>query len=56
MKENEAKLEYDKLNREELKELNFTGDWELDKKRFTREYEKNQEIFNDLTHNDDDDF
>lgn len=46
--ENEAKKEYDKLTPEELKELNFTGDWELDRKRFTREYEKNLEVFNDL--------
>lgn len=48
MMENEAKKEYDRLTLEELKELNFTGDWELDRKRFTREYEKNLEVFNDL--------
>lgn len=46
--EKEAKIEYEKLTTEELQELNFTGEWELDKKRFTREYKKNLEILNDL--------
>lgn len=46
--ENEAKKEYDRLTLEELQELNFTGEWELDQKRFTREYKKNLEIFNNL--------
>ena len=46
--ENEAKKEYDRLTLEELQELNFTGEWEFDQKRFTREYEKNLEIFNNL--------
>lgn len=45
MKIDEAKQEYDLLTKAELKELNFTGEWDLDKRRFTKEYEKNLEIF-----------
>lgn len=41
----EAKKEYTLLTKEELKDLNYTGDWDLDQKRFIKEYEKNMEIF-----------
>lgn len=50
--ENEAKKEYDRLTLEELQELNYTGDWELDQNRFTREYKKNLEIFHEIIKED----
>lgn len=45
VEKNEVKEIYNLLTKEELEELNYTGDWRLDKTRFTREYEKNLEIF-----------
>lgn len=44
--EKEAQEQYNLLSVDELLELNFTGSWEYDKKRFLKEYSKNQEIFN----------
>lgn len=38
-----AKEQYEQLTVEELEDLNFTGVWELDKRRFTKEFEKNLE-------------
>ena len=31
--------------KELLQELEYTGDWELDKKRFSSAWKKNQEVF-----------
>lgn len=44
--EQQALEQYNLLTREELRDLNYTGDWELDKKRFTKEFEKNFEVLN----------
>ena len=41
----EIKKEYLKLSPKELEELEYTGDWELDKKRFSSAWKKNQEVF-----------
>lgn len=54
--ENKAKKEYDRLTIEELQELNFTGEWELDQKRFTREYEKNLEVLGGLFFEEEDNY
>lgn len=40
--------EYVKMSAEDLEELQYTGVWEQDRKRFTSEYFKNQEVFNIL--------
>lgn len=45
MKEKE---EYDRLTKKDLADLNYTGDWALDKGRFTREYERNLEALNNF--------
>ena len=41
----EIKKEYLKLTSKELEDLDYTGEWELDKKRFSSAWKKNQEIF-----------
>jgi len=41
----QARKEYNILSKEDLKDLSYTGEWELDKRRFIKEYEKNIEIF-----------
>ena len=41
----EIKKEYLKLTSKELEDLDYTGDWELDKKRFSSAWKKNQDIF-----------
>lgn len=45
--ENLAKVEYDLLSKEELTILYYTGDWEKDKKRFTKEWKLTQSILDD---------
>lgn len=42
-----AKKEYDLLTKEELVKLYYTGVWEKDKKRFTKEWKLTQSILND---------
>lgn len=41
----EIKEEYLKLTPKELEDLEYTGDWELDKKRFSSAWKKNQDVF-----------
>ena len=41
----EIKKEYLKLTSKELEDLDYTGEWELDKKRFSSAWKKNQEVF-----------
>lgn len=45
--EEQAMREHELLTKEELKDLNYTGNWELDRRRFIKEYEKNLEILSD---------
>lgn len=52
--EKEVKKEYKLLTKQELQDLNYTGEWELDSHRFIKEYEKNQEILNILNEKDED--
>lgn len=49
MKRNEilAKKEYDKLSLDDLENLEYTKDWEKDKKRFIIEWKLTQDILND---------
>lgn len=42
-----AKKEYDLLTKEELVKLYYTGVWEKDKRRFTKEWKLTQSILND---------
>ena len=42
-----AKIEYDLLTKEELIKLYYTGVWDKDKKRFTKEWKLTQSILND---------
>lgn len=46
MIEDEAKKEYHLFTTEELVGLNYTGEWELDNKRFVKEYKLNIELLN----------
>lgn len=42
-----SKKEYDLLTKDELVKLYYTGVWEKDKKRFTKEWKLTQSILND---------
>lgn len=42
-----SKKEYDLLTKDELIKLYYTGVWEKDKKRFTKEWKLTQSILND---------
>lgn len=46
--EKQAHSEYSRLSKDDLIELQYTGDWELDRKRFTSEYSRNIEVLKEI--------